>query len=49
MSHADNWDEEHSRQGEQPVQRPWGRAMSNVFEDQEEGQWGSSGVSKGQW
>lgn len=49
MSHADNWGHgEHSKQGVQPVQRLWGGIMFSVFEEQQGGQWGLSGMSKGE-
>lgn len=49
MSHADNWGHgEHSKQGVQPVQRLWSGIMFSVFEEQQGGQWGLSGMSKGE-
>ena len=39
VSHADVWGEEHSRQKEQHVQRPWGSRVPEVFTEQQRAEW----------
>lgn len=48
MGRKEDMEKEHSRQREQPVERPWGRTVAGKLQEQQGGPCGQSRASKGQ-